>query len=84
MKPRVNGSREMGEREHARHALRSIRRDMESPDPKVYGRLLDALDDDALALAGHDDLLGRRRARSLVSGEYARGARRRGADSRVL
>lgn len=82
MKPRVNGGREADEREHARHALRGMRRDMER-DPKVYGRRLDVLDDDAMALAGHDHL-GRRRVRSLVSGEYARGARRRGADSRVL
>ena len=80
-KPRMNGSRETGEREHARHALRSMRRDRESRDPEVNGRRVDALDDDALALAGLEHF-GRRRVRPLVRGDYARGARRRAADSR--
>jgi hypothetical protein len=56
-----------------------MRRDQASRDAELRSRRVDALEDDALALAGLEDF-GRRRVRTLLHGDYARGARRRTGD----
>ena len=68
-----------GDDEAARHSTRSVRRHLETRDPEAYARRAVPR-----ALEEASDLevperAGRRRAREVIAGEYARGARRRAA-----
>ena len=83
-KPGAHGGREHGDDDAARHRVRSLRRRLESQDPELYPRLDAFADDNDPAELATDDMLGRRRGRSLTSGEYARGARRRASMSPPL
>ena len=83
-KPGTHGGREHRDDEAARHRVRSLRRRLESQDPELYPRLDAFADDNDPAELSTDDVLGRRRGRSLTTSEYARGARRRASMSPPL